>query len=161
MPKVAGRVIATKIIDGAMLAKIQMNGKLPKQGENVIVKWGAQRSVAQNALLWVYYTWLIDHGGLKEWGFFTPEALHSSLKAHFLSEKILSRGQWKSIEEGSTTILNKMEFSEYIEKIDNFVVEFFSVDTSVFWQEHKEYKSGAISMELTDEGKAAQARGEF
>lgn len=144
MPKVAGRVIASKIVDGAMLAKIQLNGKLPKQGENVIVKWGAQRSVAQNALLWVYYTWLIDHGGMKDQGFFCPESLHSSMKARFIADKVITKGEWKAIEDGSTAVLNKLEFTEYLEKIDQFIVDFFRVDTSPFWEALKEREAGPV-----------------
>ena len=138
MPKIAGKVLATKIDQGRMLAKIQLNRKLPPVGTSVIVKWGATRSLSQNALLWVYYSWLINHGGLKDNGFFCPEALHASLKAHFLSEKIMSKGQWEVIEEGTTTTLTKIEFGEYIEKIDNFIMEFFQIDTSSFWEGYEE-----------------------
>lgn len=144
MPKVAGKVLATKLDNGQMLAKIVLNGKLPKVGENVLVKWGAKRSVAQNALLWVYYTWLIDHGGMKDQGFFCPEALHSSLKAHFLADKIMDKGDWKAIEEGSSSVLNKLEFMEYIEKIDHFIVDFFGVSTSDFWDAYKDREAGPV-----------------
>jgi len=152
MPKVDARVLATKISDGAMLAKIQLNGKLPKIGERLIVKWGAQRSHAQNALLWVYYTWLINDAGLKEHGFFCVEALHESLKAHFLADKIMTKGEWKVVEDGSTAILTKSEFSEYVEKIDAFICSFFEIDTSSFWDSQKQEE---LSGEFTDEGKKA------
>lgn len=140
MPKIKARVLAVKTDeDGRMLAKIQCNGKLPKAGELLTVKWGSVRTLSQNALLWTYYTWLIDHAGMKDNGFFCPEALHASLKAHFLSEKIMSRGEFKAIEEGTTTTLTRSEFGEYVDKIDHFVSEFFEIDTSAFWEEYKKY----------------------
>lgn len=153
MPKVAGKVLATKIESGMMLAKIQLNGKLPPKGANISVKWGSVRSHDQNALLWVYYTWLINEGGLKDQGFFCPESLHESLKAKFLSDKIMTKGEWKVVEEGSTSTMTKTEFSEYVEKIDLFITDFFGIDTSVFWDEHKAMKDELPSMELTEEGK--------
>lgn len=137
MPKVAGRVLKTKIVDGAMLMKAQLSGKLPPEGSAIYVKWGSLRSRDQNALLWAYYTWLIDFGGLKEHGFYCPEAIHESLKAKFLADKIMSKGEWKAIEDGSTATLSKSEFSEYIEKIDHFICDFFQADTSPFWEAHK------------------------
>jgi hypothetical protein len=156
MPKVAGKVLASKIVDGKMLAKLALNGRLPPVGVNISLKWGSQRSKAQNALLWAYYTWVIEDGGLKEWGFFTPEALHASLKAHFLGDKIMTKGEWQVVEEGSTADMNKTEFSEYMEKIDLFLVDFFAVDTSPFWEEYKANKSGVVDMNLTEEGKRWQ-----
>ena len=144
MPKVAGKVLATKLENGQMLAKIVLNGKLPKVGENILVKWGAKRSVAQNALLWVYYTWLIEHGGMKDQGFFCPEALHASLKAHFLADKIMNKGEWKAIEDGSTAVLNKLEFMEYIEKIDHFICDFFGISTADFWDDYKNREAGPV-----------------
>jgi hypothetical protein len=146
-----------KIIDGKMLVKCVLNGKLPPIGANIYLKWGSNRSKAQNALLWAYYTWVIEYGGMKDQGFFCPEALHESLKAHFLADKIMDKGEWKAIEEGSTATLNKSEFSEYMEKIDHFLVDFFGIDTSVFWQDYEANKDN-VSMEITDEGREWQAR---
>jgi len=142
MPKVAGKVIASKIDEeGRMLAKIQLNGKLPRAGENLIVKWGSTRSISQNSLYWVYLNWLINDCGLKDSGHFSVDALHIDLKSHLLSEKVFDKGKFKAIEEATTTTLNKNEFSEYFQAVDQFVSEFFGIDTSVFWQDYeKEWK---------------------
>ena len=142
MPKVAGKVIASKVDEqGRMLAKIQLNGKLPEAGETLIVKWGSTRSGSQNSLYWVYLNWLISDAGLKDHGHFSADALHLDLKAHLLSEKIFDKGKFKAIEEATTTTLNKVEFGEYFEKVDQFIVEFFGVDTSEFWKGYeKEWK---------------------
>ena len=137
MPKIKCRVLKTKAEDGKFQALIQLNGKLPPVNEICTLKWGSTRTLSQNAFLWVFYTWLIEHGGLKEHGHFFPQALHDNLKAHFLAEKIMSKGQFVAIEEGSTTQLNKAEFSEYFEKVNAFVMEFFECDTSPFFEEHR------------------------
>lgn len=131
MPKISGKVLATLTdVKGNMLAKICLNGKLPKVGELVSVKWGSVRSLSQNSLYWVFLQWLIDEGGLKEHGHFFPESLHENLKRHLLA------GHEKEIEP-TTTDLNKMEFSEYVEKVDKFIQEFFEIDTAPFWEQRE------------------------
>ena len=138
MPKVQARVLASKFEDGKMLANIQLNGKLPKAGELLTVKWGATRSLPQNSLYWVYLSWLINDAGLKDQGHFSPDALHLDLKTHLLAEKLFDRGKFRAIEEASTTQLNKVEFGEYLEAVDRFIIDFFGIDTSPFWKQYGE-----------------------
>lgn len=126
------------IKDNRLLAVMEFNEKTPKVGELVTVKWGSTRTHAQNALYWVYLNWLINEGGLKEQGHFSADALHLDLKTHFLSEKIMDKGQFKSIEEPTTTTLGKSEFGEYMDKVDGFVKEFFDIDTTAFWAGREE-----------------------
>jgi len=137
MPRVKGRVIKTKCEDGKFQALIQLNAKLPKEGEIVTVKWGSTRTLSQNSFYWVFLNWLIQHGGLKEQGHFDAQALHMDLKAHFLASKVMSKGQFVAIEEGTTTQLSKVEFGEYMDRVDLFMKEFFEVDTSGFWDEYR------------------------
>jgi len=134
MPKVQGRVIANKIEGGQKFTTIQMNRKVPATGEHVIVKWGSQRTLSQNSLYWVYLSWLINDAGLRDQGHFSPDALHLDLKTHLLSEKIFDKGKFRAIEEASTVTLTKSEFGEYVMKVDDFVREFFGIDTSPFWE---------------------------
>lgn len=138
MPRIKAKVLASKIVDGALLAKIQCNQQLPNVGEIISVKWGSTRTLPQNSLYWVYLNWLIDHAGLREQGHFFADELHGNLKKH-----LLANPKAKEEEDVTTTDLSKSEFSEYFEKVDQFIQEFFGIDTSAFWQEHKEKYSAA------------------
>lgn len=139
MPKVQAKTLRTKIDEqGRLLAVIQFNRTMPKPGELLKIKWGSIRTLSQNALYWVYLTWLINHGGLKEHGHFNPDALHFNLKQYFLAKKIFNKGQFQAIEEATTTQLGRAEFGNYFDKVDKFMQEFFKVDTSDFWKEYKD-----------------------
>jgi len=140
MPKVAAKVLATKMEEGKLLAKCQFNGKCPRPGETFTAKWGSTRSLSQNALYWRYLTYLIEDCGLKDQGHFSPEALHLDLKTHILAEKLFDKGRFKAIEEATTTDLTKSEFTEYLQRVDEVVREIFDVDTSDFWESLEERK---------------------
>ena len=137
MPKVKAVVHQVGIKDGKIMTVIECNEKTPKKGEIVTVKWGSTRSHSQNSLYWCYLNWLIEHAGLKDHGHFDPQALHQNLKVHFLSEKIMDKGEFKAVEEPTTTILGKSEFGEYFTKVDQFMFEFFQIDTTAFWTEYE------------------------
>ena len=140
MPKVKAKVIASKVDEnGRFLAKIQLNRKLPQVGENLTVKWGSIRTLNQNSFYWLYLSLLIKDCGLMDHGHFSPQALHMSLKAHLLSEKVMDKGQFKAIEEATTTTLTKSEFGEYMDMVDKFVTSFFEIDTSSFFEEYEKH----------------------
>lgn len=139
MPKVFGKVAGNRRDkDGSIYVEIQMNKRMPNKGEYVTIKWGSNRSLAQNSLYWVYLNWVINVGGLKDQGHFSEQTLHDNLKAHFIAEKIFEKGEFKAIEEATTSTMNKSEFSEYFQKVDEFMNDFFEIDTSPFWEDHKQ-----------------------
>jgi len=141
MPKIIARVLDTKIDEqGQLIGKLKFNQKLPPKNELVTVKWGATRTLPQNSLYWVYLHWCINDANVQEHGHFSEQALHVDIKTHFLSEKIMHKGQFIEIEEPTTTTLGKAEFSEYMEKVDRFMQNFFGVDTNAFWELHKDYE---------------------
>jgi hypothetical protein len=77
------------------------------------------------------------------------------MKATFLSKKVFHSGL-EFVHVKSTTTLDKLAFGEYLKQIDNAMVEYEHCNTAPFWQEYKDNKEGAVSLELTDEGKKWQ-----
>lgn len=132
MPKIKGRVIKAGAKEGKLFALVQMDGKLPRVGEIVAVKWGASRSTSQNALYWTFLTWLLDAGLKDEYG--TAEELHESLKAAFLSK----RNNLGLLKIESTTDLDKTAFGEYMEKVNKAMAENCGINTAAFWEQYAE-----------------------
>ena len=138
MPTVKARVLKVKTDEqGRFLAIVQFNRKMPKEKDMLVVKWGAIRSLSQNSFYWVYLSWLINDAGLKDHGHFSPEALHLDLKHHLVAEKIFDKGKFKAIDDGTTTQMNKVEFCEYMEKVSEFMKDFFEIDSSPFFKEYQ------------------------
>lgn len=133
MPKLKGCVVRAGLTKGGeQMVLIRMDGKLPKPGEYVSLKWGVSRSNSQNALYWTFLQWLLDAGLKDEYG--TTDELHESLKAAFLS-KINGAGLLKI---GSTTELDKMAFGEYMDKVNLCMADNFKIDTSEFWKDYEQ-----------------------
>lgn len=136
MAKISGKCLKSGLKDGKFMALIQLNGKIPKPGDLVTVKWGKIRSLSQNALLWCFYDWLMNQGGLKD-EYATAEELHETLKAAFLSQKHFTPTGKEILKIGSSTELGKIEFGEFIEKINQAMIEWNGIDTSPFWSDYQ------------------------
>jgi hypothetical protein len=131
MPKLQARVVQHLEKKGKVYTVVLMNGKQPKVGEVVSIKFGATRTNSQNALYFVFLQWLLDSGLKDEYG--STDELHESLKAAFLS-KVNDFGLLKI---GSTTELGKDEFADYLEKINREASQTWGIDTSIFWSEYE------------------------
>lgn len=134
--RVTAKVLAVK--DDLAKIKIASQKNPLKVGEAITVRKGSQRTGNQNALYWVYLSWLIKEGGLKAQGHFSPDALHEDLKAYFLSEKKYDKGMFKVLMTESTADLTKSEFGTYFDEVDKFVVSFFGVNTQPFWDTYQD-----------------------
>ena len=129
--KTQARILAVK----DNLIKAEVAQQRFKVGDKISIVKGSERTVSQNNFYWLYLTFVIDNGA-KEHGHFDPYGLHLSLKRYFLSDKTMTRGQWKEIEESTTTDLSKSGFGEYFEKVDHLINETLGVDTSSFFQDY-------------------------
>ena len=137
MPTCKVKILAVWEEQGKHLVKAQFNRKPPPKGSFVDVRFGAKRSLMQNSFYFAYLTFLWDDCELKK-EYLTVEELHETLKATFLSKRITNASGIELIKVGSTTKLDKIAFSEYLERIDKAVTTFHNLDTSSFWKEYAE-----------------------
>lgn len=135
--KVTAKVLATKIDGDKMLAKLQCNGKLPKTGDYVTLKWGKVRSTTQNALYWVLLQWYLDNG-LQDHGYMTTDELHESLKGALLAREVIDRGGFRKTIIKSTTELTKDEFVDYMSKCEALIHEYLGISAEPFWAEYRD-----------------------
>ncbi len=142
MPKVSGTVLGVAIIEGKMLMKAELNGRLPKKGDLITVRFGKVRSNEQNSLYWLYLTFLLNDADLKS-EYLTIEELHEMLKATFLSKRVF-HGKKEFIHVGSTTTLDKHAFGEYMERIDKAMTEYHHISTAAFWEEVRNREAGPV-----------------
>lgn len=133
--KVSGKVISTEIKDGKMFVTCQMNGRLPKVGEAVSIKWGRHRTVGQNAIYWVWLNWLYENGA-KDEGYGSADELHEAFKGRFLVTTTVGPNGMKSYRIKSTTELNTQEFTEYMDKCQLASREYLKIDDASFWAEY-------------------------
>lgn len=134
----SAKVLQTKITsDGEMLAKLQFNGRLPKEGDIVKCKWGKVRSKNQNSIYWLLLTFYTENG-MQDMGYMTKEELHEAMKGRFLMKKIEDDNGIVSYQAGSTTDLKTDEFMEYIQKIEHCLLEYCNVSSSGFWKTYGE-----------------------
>jgi len=88
----------------------------------------SKRSTPQNRYYWGLVIPMVQHG-VKDMGTdLTKEETHEFLKARFNFEEIVNHESGEAISiPKSTTRLNKMQFSDYIAKIQQFASEFLNI----------------------------------
>ena len=80
-----------------------------------------RRTVSQNKLLWSIYTEIASETG------HTAEEIHEFCKAKFLPRRIVSFDGEDTEIVGSTAILDKPAFSEYVERVASWAAQEFGI----------------------------------
>lgn len=85
---------------------------LLKNGEYVvkIVRKTQPRTVSQNSLMWMWYKCMEDSTGQRK------EDFHDYYKTKFLTRQVVIGRRWVTVI-GSTTDLNTLQMTEYLEKV--------------------------------------------
>jgi hypothetical protein len=99
-------------------------------GRNVLVKFekrGSKRSIQQNSY---YHSVVVQMVmmGLRDIGYYmSKDETHFFLKGNFNRVQVPGKGGLLMEMPGTTTQLNKIEFSEYIERIAQWAAEYLNV----------------------------------
>lgn len=75
-----------------------------------IVRKTKPRTISQNALMWMWYTCMEEATGTRK------EDFHDYYKAKFLSRDVTVGNRWQRVV-GSTTDLNTLQMTNYLEKV--------------------------------------------
>lgn len=126
--------INSKVLNGNLAVNRSLIAKTIKHFEGAeitltIEKKYSKRSNQQNAFYWGVLIPIISELFQDCTGtFFSEQETHEALKSNCNYKEIVSEktGEFTRIPI-STTELNKIEFSEYIEKVEHFVFDYFSV----------------------------------
>lgn len=90
-----------------------------------LTKFSPLRSNQQNR----YYRIVLNHAAVamsEVWGYeLSPDQAHEFFKLHLLPVRVVSRLSGKTITiGGSTTELSKVQFSEYVDKIKGYILDY-------------------------------------
>jgi len=80
------------------------------------------RSLAQNSLLWKWYTEMANHIFYQTGRRYNTKAIHIEMKGSFLKPKVYELKN-KTVQEYSTKNLNTKEFTVYLEKLDFYCTD--------------------------------------
>lgn len=75
-----------------------------------IVRKTQPRTISQNSLMWMWYKCMEDATGQRK------EDFHDYYKTKFLSRQVVIGGRWVTVF-GSTTDLNTLQMTNYLEKV--------------------------------------------
>jgi hypothetical protein len=122
-----GHLRAGKVLFSQKALAQLLRGRQDCPVEITIERKHATRSGAQNRMYWGFYVHLIsEHTG------YTPDEVHDLLKTKFLPKKLAVADQHGEVTDefvvgGSTAKLNKIEFGEYLERIQIWATETLGV----------------------------------
>jgi hypothetical protein len=105
---------------------------VPAGGYKLQLKTLTKRSLQQNAYYWGVVVYEVRRGMNEEGNDFESTEIHEFLKARFNYKEVVKvnedTGEVKTEKiPRSTAKLTKTEFAEYIERIQQFAVEFFNI----------------------------------
>lgn len=80
-----------------------------------------RRTVAQNKLLWAIYTEIARETG------HDPEEIHEYAKAKFLPKRVVEFNGKEDVIPGSTALLDRPAFSEYVERVASWAATEFAI----------------------------------
>lgn len=86
-----------------------------------IVRKTQPRTISQNALMWMWYKCMEEATGQAKGDF------HDYYKTKFLSRQVVIRGRWVTVS-GSTTDLNTLQMTDYLEKVKADAATEFGID---------------------------------
>lgn len=104
LSKINGVVTMDKDFD--FMCSLLRNGEYTVK----IVRKTQPRTISQNSLMWMWYKCMEDATGQSK------DDFHDYYKAKFLSRQIVVRNRWVTVV-GSTTDLNTLQMTEYLEKV--------------------------------------------
>lgn len=123
-----GRIEGGKLKLSNRRAFEQMIKELPDMEVEIVVKKKARRSTQQNRYYWGVVVWMVRQG-LAELGHrFNAEDVHAFLKDKFNGTDIVNDdGEIVARIGQSTTVMNKSEFGEYIDKVAEWASEYLGI----------------------------------
>ena len=92
--------------DFDMMCSLLRNGEYTVK----IVRKTQPRTISQNSLMWMWYKCMEEATGQPK------DDFHDYYKAKFLARPIAIKGKWVKVV-GSTTDLNTLQMTEYLEKV--------------------------------------------
>lgn len=92
--------------DFALMCSLLRNGEYTVK----IVRKTQPRTVSQNSLMWMWYKCMEESTGQPK------EDFHDYYKAKFLTRQVVIGNRWVSVV-GSTTDLNTLQMTNYLEKV--------------------------------------------
>lgn len=106
----------------------QMIKEMPDMDVEVVVKKKARRSTQQNRYYWGVVVWMIKQRMVELGHRFSSEDVHAFLKDRFNGTDIVNDdGEVVARIGQSTTVMNKSEFGEYIDKIMEWSSEYLGI----------------------------------